>query len=65
MQVFPASYADPPGLSNTEGEDCLLLDVLVPARPVSPDLPVMVQIHGGGKSAPSKPMRRFLQLIAL
>lgn len=59
MQGFPASFANPPGLSDTEDEDCLLLDVLVPVRPVSPDLPVMVQIHGGGKSTPSKPMRRF------
>jgi carboxylesterase type B len=29
-------------------EDCLLLDVLVPAHPVSSNLPVMVEIHGGG-----------------
>jgi len=29
-------------------EDCLLLDVLVPAKPANPSLPVMVQIHGGG-----------------
>ncbi|KAK3670089.1 hypothetical protein LTR78_010029 [Recurvomyces mirabilis] len=29
-------------------EDCLLLDVLVPAKPASSSLPVMVQIHGGG-----------------
>lgn len=27
-------------------EDCLLLDVLVPTKPVSRALPVMVQIHG-------------------
>jgi carboxylesterase type B len=31
-----------------QSEDCLLLDVLVPMNPVSPLLPVMVQIHGGG-----------------
>lgn len=30
-------------------EDCLLLDVLVPAEPATAGLPVMVQIHGGGK----------------
>ncbi|KAH8797930.1 carboxylesterase [Xylogone sp. PMI_703] len=32
----------------TGDEDCLLLDILVPANPVSSNLPVMVQIHGGG-----------------
>jgi carboxylesterase type B len=31
-----------------QSEDCLLLDVLVPMNPVSPSLPVLVQIHGGG-----------------
>jgi hypothetical protein len=30
-------------------EDCLALDVVVPSSPVSGQLPVMVQIHGGGK----------------
>ena len=35
--------------SNPRGtEDCLLLNVLVPAKPVASFLPVMVQIHGGG-----------------
>ncbi|KAF2102205.1 alpha/beta-hydrolase [Rhizodiscina lignyota] len=29
-------------------EDCLLLDVLVPANPTSPKLAVIAQIHGGG-----------------
>lgn len=29
-------------------EDCLILDVLTPAKPVSSYLPVLVQIHGGG-----------------
>ncbi|TKA46995.1 hypothetical protein B0A55_13053, partial [Friedmanniomyces simplex] len=29
-------------------EDCLLLDILVPAQPASSRLNVMVQIHGGG-----------------
>lgn len=31
-----------------QSEDCLLLDVLVPMKPASASLPVMVQIHGGG-----------------
>jgi hypothetical protein len=29
-------------------EDCLVLDVLVPMKPVSKRLPVLVEIHGGG-----------------
>ncbi|KAK3067745.1 hypothetical protein LTR53_015189, partial [Teratosphaeriaceae sp. CCFEE 6253] len=29
-------------------EDCLLLDILVPAKPANSRLNVMVQIHGGG-----------------
>lgn len=29
-------------------EDCLLLDVLVPQKVTGPNLPVIVQIHGGG-----------------
>ncbi|OJJ07741.1 hypothetical protein ASPVEDRAFT_877842 [Aspergillus versicolor CBS 583.65] len=31
-----------------ESEDCLSLDVMVPAKPASTSLPVLVQIHGGG-----------------
>lgn len=31
-----------------QSEDCLLLDVKVPANPVSNKLPVVIQIHGGG-----------------
>ncbi|GJC85872.1 lipase 2 [Colletotrichum liriopes] len=31
-----------------ESEDCLLLNVLVPKRPTSSRLPVLVNIHGGG-----------------
>jgi carboxylesterase type B len=27
-------------------EDCLILDVLVPSKPVSSNLPVLLQIHG-------------------
>jgi carboxylesterase type B len=37
----------PLGISD-QSEDCLLLDVLVPVEPISWQLPVMVQIHGGG-----------------
>ncbi|KAF2755773.1 alpha/beta-hydrolase [Pseudovirgaria hyperparasitica] len=33
----------PPGI-----EDCLLLDIKVPANPSSSSLPVMLEIHGGG-----------------
>lgn len=33
---------------NPGSEDCLLLDVLVPETPAGTNLPVMVQIHGGG-----------------
>lgn len=29
-------------------EDCLFVEVLVPINPVSQNLPVMVQLHGGG-----------------
>jgi carboxylesterase type B len=32
----------------TGSEDCLLLDVKVPSNAISSNLPVMVQIHGGG-----------------
>lgn len=31
-----------------QSEDCLILDVLVPAKPELRSLPIMVQIHGGG-----------------
>jgi len=27
-------------------EDCLILDVLVPSKPVSSNLPILLQIHG-------------------
>lgn len=38
--------------SNARGsEDCLLLDVLVPTTPANNYLPVLVQIHGGGRFA--------------
>lgn len=31
-----------------ESEDCLILNVLVPANPVLAGLPFLVQIHSGG-----------------
>lgn len=38
-----------PGTSVSSDEDCLLLNVLAPASAnVESNLPVMVQIHGGG-----------------
>jgi len=33
---------------NAESEDCLLLDILMPAQPANSRLVTMVQIHGGG-----------------
>ncbi|KAK3673376.1 hypothetical protein LTR78_006609 [Recurvomyces mirabilis] len=42
--IVPANFPGIPGGS----EDCLILDVLVPNRPRSTRLPVIVQIHGGG-----------------
>jgi len=48
-QTLPQSlYAPLPDAPQGSSEDCLILDVLVPDAPVSPRLPVMVQIHGGG-----------------
>ena len=37
-----------PNISETGSEDCLILDVLIPQKPTSAYLPVLVQIHGGG-----------------
>lgn len=56
VQYFPAWVggltpflnAQAPTPARTAGEDCLLLDVLVPNSPVSTSLPVVIQIHGGG-----------------
>ena len=48
MQGFPAWFGVPRKPTSTESEDCLLLDVIAPAEPVSSLLPVMVAIHGGG-----------------
>lgn len=36
------------GIARANSEDCLLLDVIVPAKPKSYSLPVVIQIHGGG-----------------
>ena len=36
-------------VSPQSSEDCLLLDVMAPMKPVSNNLPVMVMIHGGGE----------------
>ena len=58
-QRGPQCYQGTPGWSvnsltpNPEpgSEDCLLLDVLVPTNASSANLPVIVQIHGGGYAA--------------
>ncbi|KUI70471.1 Lipase 2 [Cytospora mali] len=42
---LPQSFAEIP---QGQSEDCLILDVLVPSKPSSENLPVMLQIHGGG-----------------
>jgi carboxylesterase type B len=55
-QSLPLSLYSPGNVSNTsfiatpqgQSEDCLILDVLVPEKPVSRSLPVLVQLHGGG-----------------
>ncbi|OCL12110.1 alpha/beta-hydrolase [Glonium stellatum] len=41
-----SSFGFPP--ITQESEDCLILDVVTPSKPISDKLPVMVQIHGGG-----------------
>lgn len=52
VQGYPAWQGFVPGVIgsgvDTDSEDCLHLDVLVPQNPVSKSLPVVVQIHGGG-----------------
>jgi carboxylesterase type B len=37
-----------PTLILDEADDCLLLDIVTPMNPVSDNLPVVFQIHGGG-----------------
>lgn len=48
VQGNPAWQGKPPG-GVGQSEDCLILDVKVPTKPASKFLPVVVQIHGGGK----------------
>jgi carboxylesterase type B len=51
VQGYPGwRFNATPGSSTPVGgsEDCLLLDILRPANPVSTKLPVLFQIHGGG-----------------
>lgn len=47
-QAYPAEGENGAAAPAHESEDCLILDILVPAKPVSTALPVLVQIHGGG-----------------
>jgi hypothetical protein len=55
-QSLPFSLYSPANVSNTsfiatpqgQSEDCLILDILVPSRPISKSIPVLVQLHGGG-----------------
>jgi carboxylesterase type B len=55
-QSLPLSLYSTTNVSNTsfiatpqgQSENCLTLDVLVPSKPVSSSLPVIVQLHGGG-----------------
>ncbi|GAB7354780.1 hypothetical protein MBLNU459_g5178t1 [Dothideomycetes sp. NU459] len=48
VQQLPAWFVGSFGGLSVGSEDCLLLDVMVPSQPVSANLAVMVQIHGGG-----------------
>jgi hypothetical protein len=54
LQLFPEWKLDTISAAFTQSnsisrEDCLLLDILVPSVPKNTSLPVIVQIHGGGK----------------
>ncbi|OCK94390.1 alpha/beta-hydrolase [Cenococcum geophilum 1.58] len=48
IQSTPAWEPSASSVTVEGDEDCLLLDVITPSVPVSANLPVMVQIHGGG-----------------
>jgi carboxylesterase type B len=43
---FPASVI--PAGTTSSSEDCLLVDIFTPVNPISPHLPVLLEIHGGG-----------------
>lgn len=62
IQGYPSYQGDIPVSLVGASEDCLLLDVKVPAKPVSSMLPVMLQIHGGGKW-PDSAWVRFLSAL--
>jgi carboxylesterase type B len=48
MQGYPEYFGTAGQNSLPASEDCLFADVLVPTNPISTNLPVIVQIHGGG-----------------
>ncbi|KAL4783857.1 Alpha/Beta hydrolase protein [Aspergillus varians] len=47
-ESLPTQAVATPDPSIVYSEDCLLLDVVAPAKPNSKKLPVIIQIHGGG-----------------
>ncbi|TIA38171.1 hypothetical protein D6C78_04200 [Aureobasidium pullulans] len=56
--LLAISAAPPPS-----NEDCLLLDVIVPSKPVTSSLPVIIQIHGGGYTMGSSTSSDGSQLV--
>ncbi|KAH8804575.1 Alpha/Beta hydrolase protein [Xylogone sp. PMI_703] len=48
QMVPPTIPAALPAVVNDPSEDCLSMDIYVPAHPVSKALPVIVNLHGGG-----------------